>query len=506
MFARQCRPSGSTILRVSSVGDGDAHERVVSVLVDEANKAFRFCADRPAEELIDEVLSPTDLWSVMWDAAGKGGEDPERVSAAAALTLIHERRQVFKDYPKLPQPCPETSGRNFLSGFARQLAQGAASRLVTDWPDNEAASYQMLKVLTEITEAAERGNFQWDNAEERVVTALQEYRLPAAELWAKVIPPDEDDADDDADEIARQGDGLDENGAGEDADPDISDQTSRSSLLGMPGQPAPSGGHADGPVHSKGVGSRPQPAAAWRKVLLAVTALSIGATVAVAVVLARPSLAGLQDQGQSASVDPPVDRYVIPPLPPGDRQLFSPNALPNTTVQLFLMSNGPDPVAQSQTTNGVLPTVSAYPMSTTTVNATFQVWLSVANEEYPVDRDLRMWINATAPMVVHDATLMDTPRHEGPPRPEMNSVVTDVEGSDPQVDGGKAVAVEALPSSKDRAVIYQFQVRARPQESSNDYPCGFTAASVTVAVQVGTDSRKAVATPYPLYVPGGEDC
>jgi len=475
------------MLRVSNVGDG-VDERVVSVLVEEAKRAFHFCADRPVEDL-DQVLSPADLWSVMWDAAGKGGVDPERVSAAAVLTLIQDRRQVFKDYPNLPQPCLEASGGNFLSGFARRLAEGAAKRLITDWPDNGAASYQMLKVLTEIVEAAERGNFQWDNAEEQVLDALHEYRLPEAELWEKIIPPDEDD---DVEVVVPPAPPV----------TDAEDVAPVPAPVTDDAPPTPTPGAQDVTPDS------PQSSRRWRKLLAPIALVLVGATAAVATLLVRPSLAGLQDQGQSASNAAPVDRYVIPPLPPGDKQLYSPTALPNTTVRLFLMSDGLNPVAVDQTTNGVLPTVSAYPISTTTVNATFQVWLSVTDENRAVDQGLRMWINATAPMVIHDATLMVDPLIEGPLKPELNSRVERREGSDepPLVNGGKAVTVEALPPSEDRAVIYQFQVRARPQDTSNDYPCGFSAASVQVAVQVGTDSRKAVTTPYPLYVPSGEDC
>lgn len=478
------------------MGDG-VDERVVSVLVEEAKGAFHFCADRPVEDL-DQVLSPTDLWSVMWDAAGKGGVDPERVSAAAVLTLIQDRRLVFKDYPNLPQPCLEASGGNFLSGFARRLAEGAAKRLITDWPDNGAASYQMLKVLTEIVEAAERGNFQWDNAEEQVLDALRGYRLPEAELWEKIIPPDEDD---EVEAVVAPAPATD----AEDVPPvpaPVADGAPPPGAQDVTPPPAPTPG-AQGVTPDD-----PQSSRRWRKLLAPIAFVLVGATAAVATLLVRPSLAGLQDQGQSASSEAPVDRYVIPPLPPGDKELHSATVLPNTTVRLFLMSNGVEPVAVDQTTNGVLPTVSAYPISTTTVNATFQVWLSVTNEDRPVDQGLRMWINATAPMVIHDATLMVDPQNEGPLKPELNSRVERQEGSDepPLVNGGKAVTVEALPPSEDRAVIYQFQVRARPQDTSNDYPCGFSAASVQVAVQVGTDSRKAVTTPYPLYVPGGEDC
>ncbi len=355
---------------------------------------------------------------------------------------------------------------------------------------------------------------------------LDEARDPDDDL-DEARDPDDDldearDPDDDLDETGGPDDDLDEAG-GPDDDLDEADALSHGVGQSAPGGSSsrafsggsPSEGHGNHNSSSREAkrfsSTRPASAVAtvvrWvrRHATMAIVILMVACVTATAMCLRTfPAAADLVIGERSTASEAPIDRFVPPPMPPGGKILGFPNVLPNTTVRLFLMSDGPNPVALDQTTNGVPPTVSPGEVSTTTVNVTFQVWLSVTDEEREVDQPLRMWINATAPMVIHDATLMATERLEGPERPDLNTEVSVTGGV---LNGGKGIVVEPLPPTEEGRVIYQFQVRARPQAASNDYPCGYSAASVQVAVQkTGSDSRVAVTTPYPLYVPRGEDC
>ena len=533
------------MLRVSLEGEDSTD--VIRVLTDEAYEAFRWCADRTwSDPTFGKNVNDDRLYTAMRWAHRRAENEPERLGAAAALHLIQDRRLIFKGYPRqLPDPfTPHTVGAQFLPGSARRLAEQIASRLIPEWPDYEvtkAARIRLQRLLTDITESADNTEVRWNEdafttAESEVVNALKAYQLPRhvllAQLHAEEDSPDVDEGGDPDDDLDEGGDpdddDLDEGGDPDDdldeaGDPDDDDLDEAGGDLSQGagrraphvtgrevngGSPSEDHDNHNSPLREgKRLSSR-RPAAAvatavrWvrRHATTAIVVLMVACVAATALCLRNfPALADLVIGERSTASEPPTDRFVPPPMPPGEKILGFPNVLPNTTVRLFLMSDGPNPVALDQTTNGVPPAVSPGEVSTTTVNVTFQVWLSVTDEERQVDQGLRMWINATAPMVIHDATLMATERLEGPERPDLNTEVS--------ANGGKAIDVEPLPPTEDGKVIYQFQVRARPQAASNDYPCGYSAASVQVAVQkTGSDSRVAVTTPYPLYVPRGEDC
>lgn len=531
VFARQCRRRGSTMLRVSLEGEDSTD--AIRVLTDEAYEAFRWCAAGTSDDpTFGKFVNDDHLYTAMRWAHRRAEGEPERLGATAALYLIQNRRSIFKGYPsQLPDPFTHhTVGAQFLPGSARRLAEQVASRLISAWPDDDAtqgARIQLQRLLTDITNTADSAMVQWNEdafatAESRVVDALKAYRLPPHVLLEQLLA--EEFADDDLDEADDPDGHLDEEGddpdddLGEEGGPDDSSADGDGDLSDGVGRSAPKGSSRDvnggSPPEDhnhKSRGNRfllTRPASAvatavrWvrRHATTAIVVLMVVCVAATALCLRTfPALANFVIGERSTASEAPTDRFVPPPMPPGDKILWSPNVLPNTTVRLFLMSDGPNPVAVDQTTNGVPPTVSPGEVSTTTVNVTFQVWLSVTDEEREVDQGLRMWINATAPMVIYNATLMATERLEGPERPDLNTEVS--------ANGGKAIDVEPLPPTEEGKVIYQFQVRARPQAASNDYPCGYSAASVQVAVQkTGSDSRVAVTTPYPLYVPRGEDC
>lgn len=504
VFAGQFLCSTSTILRVSIVGDDQEH--LISILVREAEKAFEWCAAEWDSNA--RIVDRRELRNALGFAARKAASaGPEQLAAAATLFLIQNRTHIFIDYPRsLPLPNQFFCGsKGFLPGAAHRFAEEIVKQTASDWPENEAASYHLRGVLADIFANAERDDFRWDESESALVEVLQSYRLPEHELWVRVRP-DLGPGSDDGDEVSSETD----SGVGG-APPASPTSAVAPQLTGPPtdhdvlevGTTAAvaSGGDGVKPVDRQ---EDPLKRLNVRAVVAVPLLMLVGALVAVMLFKAFP-VAPRTLFGPTL-----VDSYPIPPLPEGPKELWSPTALPNTTVQLLLMSDGPKPKKEDQTTNGVLPGVAARQVSSTTDTVTFQVWLSVTDiaKNADTDKGLLLWINATTPMVVQGARLMFDPVNEGPEKPELDSVA-----KNGGVPGATSTAVEPLPRVEGAHVIYQFQVKSRPEDTSNAYACGFNPASVQVAVQVvdpanrgKPDSRKAVVTPYPLYVPRGTEC
>lgn len=192
-----------------------------------------------------------------------------------------------------------------------------------------------------------------------------------------------------------------------------------------------------------------------------------------------------------------VDSYPIPSLPPPVEGVDSPLTLKNTTIQLFFMDQGSEQVSADQTVNGRLPVATAAVMPVQYQIATFQVLLSKTHADADADTNLKLWIQAPLPMDITGATLMKNPVKESILQPELDTV---------KGKGGKAVNVPSLDGG---AVLYQFQVVARPDTTNNGYFCGYNAKFIQVMVRSedkASTSQDGVVTPYPLYVPRGEGC
>lgn len=428
---------------------GDAKQQV-EAFAEEVGKAVTFCA---AQGENAKVINTSALQQAMQFVPKKASQGTTKVSAAAALTLISSRNEIFFDYPNLPRPHAEScGGKGFLPGVAHRLAESIAKSIEPDWPDNEVASHQLRLILADIADRAD--SIQWDSAwralETQLTEVLDAYRLTEAEAAVKFPSNVQTDND--------QEPGTDK--------PTTTPQTPKVRRLRL------------------------------ATVMVVVLSLIVGAGTTVGVFALVPAI-------PKALFGPKlVDSYPIPPMPEGPKELYSPTALPNTTVKLFAMTDGPRPSADAQTVNGWLPDVAALPVSTTYDSVTFQVWLSVIEPGVnpDTDRGLEMWIDATPPMVVTDSKLMLDEVHEGPDKTELDSVFVDG-----LLNGGTSITVDPLPPDPNTPVIYQFQVHSESEDSNDTYPCGFNPVSVTVAVKLkGND--KAVVTPYQLYVPRGKSC
>lgn len=473
---------------------GDNKEQV-EALVEEVNKAVNFCA---AEGEDRKVLDENRLLELMRFVTKRVSLGTNRVSATAALTLINHRHEIFLHYPKLPRPHAEyCGGKGFLPGVAHRLAESISKSIHPDWPDNEVASHQLMLVIADIADRAESHAIEWDiewkNLETELADVLDAYRLTEEEVDAKFpLKVHADDEEPDQPQGAYHTSALaadipvEQPGAPtgplattEPLMSTIKSTTDKPTVTPAPKEPA-----------------RPNTIRGLRPAAAVALSLIVGAAITVGLFALFPAIP------KKLFGPKLVDSYTVPPTPEGPKELYSPTALPNTTVRLFPMTDGPRPSLEAQTVNGWLPDVAARPMSATYDSVTFQVWLSVTDPEVDpdTDRGLEMWINATPPMVVTNSRLMLDPVHEGPDKKELNSVFK--EGV---LNGGTFISVDPLPESPDHAVIYQFQVQAESEETNSSYPCGFNPGSVTVAVKLkGND--KVVVTPYQLYVPRGKSC
>jgi hypothetical protein len=155
---------------VSIAGDG---KQQVEAVVEEVSKAVTFCAAQG--ENTTKAINASGLQEAMQFVAKKASQGTERVSAAAALTLISSQDRIFRDYPNLPRPHAEAcGGKGFLPGVAHRLAESIAKSIEPDWPDNEVASHQLRLVLADIAEQADSHAIRWDIAWRDLETELTE--------------------------------------------------------------------------------------------------------------------------------------------------------------------------------------------------------------------------------------------------------------------------------------------------------------------------------------------
>jgi hypothetical protein len=501
------------MLRMPFAGDDADH---VGDLVADAMYVLRWAAEPALVDRVDRVVRQHRLRNAMmraWVAAGRTIDEPNRLAAAAALMLIEHAEDVFgRDYrERLPPPNRLLRGVGYVPGAAYRLAERVAGRLIPAWPDNYAASHRLSQVIAERADALARGDLEeWAKALPVLAETLLLYDLPVEKV-REMFPIDDDESGQAAEPEPEptEADREAEVWRG-----DVSASTPDSAIVETgekdeavpPAAPAPGverpvaevddGDAVDGRRSRRKASTE---TAFRRRVGPALLVAAITLVVVVGTAEAVPAVPRVLFGWQVPTPEPLVDSYVIPPLPERTSEVASPIVLPNTIVQLFLMSDGSSPVRKDQTVNGWLPEVSAPVVPAVYDSVTFQVWLTVRPGAPAPDKDLWLSIQLTTPMRVQDARLMSDAVHEGPERSELNS---HDDGS-----GGTAIAVE--PLSAGTAVIYQFRVMAEPLLPDNSYLCGYNAKSVQILVRKGPkdgDSRQSVVTPYPLYVPRGRDC
>lgn len=475
-----------TISRVRSIGgDGGVVDTLVSaamdVLVwaandpDEVSRAVREPGLRRAMTFAEKASKHEGNVAVEVDRG-------RRLGAAAALMLIQNSADIFKSYPVVPEPIGLLRKTGYLSGAACQLAISVASRYAAESAplksvDSLVAFSQLAGPMEGVIAAGKGARGWWETSFPVITAALRELDdAPPGDRPVEQTVPDGPQVPD-----VDQGIILGEQGPA--PDPDEGDPSTRKD------------DDLAEPARQRWMIRR------WLAVLAAVVVLAAVQLFPLIPSVTPRALFGSQD---SVSSDP-SKLVVIPPMPPPIGAVQSPDALPNTTIRLFLMSDGSNPVPANQTMNGVLPTVSAAVVPAVSESVTFRVWLSVTNVDAPPDRDLKMSIQATNPMVVEKSMLMSDETHAGPSKPELNSVIDTKHNF--AVSGGGYTDVGPLPAIVGAKVVYQFTVKARPSETDNGYVCGYNPKSVQVNVQIGgDDSRKAVTTPYPLYVVRGVNC
>ncbi|GEM_PF-1910776 len=462
-------------------GDNDA---AVEALRRDAINALRIAATKGTD--VDAILREPALREAMRRAVQTANAHADvdddlgrRQGACAALYLIQGASEIFEDPAKLPDTPRDLRGIGYLAGAASVLAETVAYRLNSagaqaakrvHWRARQHLNRTLAQVRQDFDDNQPRQTW-WDTAFERIIAALKDYHLSEEDFQTRpqpVVEPYKTPA------ITPIEEGDDSN----DSDPRPRRQ----------------------PLRAVGNWLRLH----WGQLKLVALTVAVTTVVLVVVAGAFPAIPReLFDlQAEEAQPEAPAGSPVIPPppLPPRISEVQAPNALPNTNVRLFLMSDGANPVPTSQTLNGALPEVQAATVPSVYQRVTFQIWLSVREEKMDPDNKtnkLFVSIQVPPPMAVEQAMRMTDPSHKGEDADELETLP----------DGSGGGRVEIPPLIWGTEVIYQFDVIARPTETNSGYMCGYNPKYVQVQIQrEGIDSRSAVVTPYPLYVARGENC
>lgn len=169
-------------------------------------------------------------------------------------------------------------------------------------------------------------------------------------------------------------------------------------------------------------------------------------------------------------------------IPPAEMTMST--ELPNTDVQLFLMSGSTALSATDRTVVGRHPDVTG-PVVQVGKTITFDLLISVHNNAPSLPKDhIELALQPTSPTDITDAYAMEDRDHRGPPVDELTK--------------NKPIDIDFVADPTPR--LYQFVLTAAKDDLNVGYWCGYNAKPLQIRVSATGSLKTSAVTSYPVYV------